>query len=386
MAFVINCYDLLIKNGTLVDPAQGIHKKMDIGIYGSRIVDVFEPDSKQGHILGQKVIDAEGMLVVPGLIDGHTHVMPGFRASYPIDELWKRGLTAVIDMGGQSSATFNRQRHLIDEAPCVINACLGLSNMSEVQGEIPRYTILDKEVDKYKIKDLFESHPDVLIGIKAFVGHADSPGAELTHAVLKKAREVCDFVGTRLFCHVANPDVPFPEIIDYFNPGDNFTHTYNKGNILNEKGEVYPEAFAAKKRGVLFDSARGKRNWSYEVASTAFAQGFLPDVITSDLTCLSNDKNTSRLHVHMGECMSLGMSLEDVLYRATNVPASYMKGVKVGVFKGNTANITILEMQDKEPYRYKDSFGIEYDGPVFLKPRATVLNGRIMFNTIETDY
>ena len=68
---------------------------------------------------------------------------------------------------------------------------------------------------------------------------------------MKKAREVCDYVGCRMFVLVANPDVPFPELIPYFNPGDNFTHTYNKGNILNEKGEVYPEAWEAKKLSLI---------------------------------------------------------------------------------------------------------------------------------------
>lgn len=385
MAFIVHCYDLLIKNGTVVDPARKIHQKMDIGIYGSRIVDVFEPGTLPGKICGGKVIDATGMTVVPGLVDGHVHVLPGLRFSYPMDELWKRGITACIDMGSQTSATFNRTRHLVDEAPCVVNVCLGLSSMSETQGEIPRYTMLDKEVDKEKIKDLFDMHPDVLIGMKVFVGHNDSPGAELTHAVMKKAREVCDYVGCRMFVHVANPDIPFPELIDYFNSGDNFTHTYNKGNILNEKGEVYQEAWAAKKRGVLFDSARGSRNWSAEVAKTAFAQGFTPDVITDDLTALSNDPQTSRLHVHMGECMAMGMSFDDVLYHATNVPASYMKGVQVGIERGIPANITILEVQ-KGSHQYTDAFGVNYTGDAFILPKATIYNGKIMYNEINTDY
>lgn len=385
MAFIVNCYDLLIKNGTVVDPGNGIHKKMDIGIYGSRIADVFEPGTKPGKICGGKVIDASGMTVVPGLVDGHAHVLPGLRFSYPVDELWKRGITAVIDMGSQTSASFNRHRYLVDEAPCVVNACLGLSSMSETQGEISRYTVLDKEVDKEKIKDLFAMHPDVLIGMKVFIGHNDSPGAELTHAVMKKAREVCDYVGCRMFVHVANPDIPFPELIDYFNSGDNFTHTYNKGNILNEKGEVYQEAFEAKKRGVLFDSARGSRNWSAEVAKSAFAQGFTPDVITDDLTALSNDPQTSRLTVHIGECMAMGMSFDDALYHATNVPASYMKGVEVGIQRGLPANITILELQQGE-HQYVDAFGVPYTGDTFIVPKATILNGKIMYNEIHTDY
>ena len=263
MAFIVHCYDLLIKNGTVVDPVLGLNKKMDVGIYASRIADVFEPGSLPGKICGHKVIDASGMYVVPGLVDGHVHVLPGLRFTYPIDELWKRGITACIDMGSQTSASFHRERHLIDEAPCMVNACLGLSNMAETQGEIPRYALL---------------------------------------------RQVCDAVGCRMFVHVANPDVPLPELIDYFYPGDNFTHTYNKGNILDQDGHVYKEAWEAKRRGVIFDSARGSRNWSSEVAKAAFAEGFFPDVITDDLTALSNDPQTSRLTVHMGECMALGMS------------------------------------------------------------------------------
>lgn len=386
MAFIVHCYDLLIKNGTVVDPARGIHKKMDVGIYASRIADVFEPGSIPGKICGHKVIDASGLYVVPGLVDGHAHVLPGLRFTYPIEELWKRGITACIDMGSQTSASFHRERHIIDEAPCVINACLGLSNMAEIQGEIPRYAMpLEQEVNLEKIQELFEVHGDVLVGIKVFIGHNDSPGADLTHAVMKKARQVCDAVGCRMFVHVANPDVPLPELIDYFHSGDNFTHTYNKGNILDRNGRVYKEAWEAKQRGVIFDSARGSRNWSSEVAKAAFAEGFFPDVITDDLTALSNDPQTSRLTVHMGECMALGMSFEDVLLRTTTVPASYMKGVTPGVQRGLAANLTLLDLREG-PHDYTDAFGEHYEGRAFLVPQATIINGKIMFNTIETDY
>ena len=384
MAFIVHCYDLLIKNGTVVDPVQKIHKKMDVGIYASRIADVFEPGTIPGKICGHKVIDASGLYVVPGLVDGHAHVLPGLRFTYPIDELWKRGITACIDMGSQTSASFHRERHLIDEAPCVINACLGLSNMAETQGEIPRYALLDQEVNLDKIQELFEVHGDVLVGIKVFIGHNDSPGAELTHAVMKKARQVCDAIGCRMFVHVANPDVPLPALMDYFHPGDNFTHTYNKGNILDQNGKVYQEAWEAKARGVIFDSARGSRNWSSEVARAAFDQGFFPDVITDDLTALSNDPQTSRLTVHMGECMALGMSFEDVLLRTTSVPASYMKGVETGVRRGIPANLTLLELEEG-PHMFTDAFGQLYEGQTNIIPRATILKGTIMYNTNQTD-
>ena len=156
----------------------------------------------------------------------------------------------------------------------------------------------------------------------------------------------------------------------------------------NEIGTIEPIAELAavcKKRGVLFDSARGSRNWSAEVARTAFAQGFTPDVITDDLTCLSNDPQTSRLHVHMGECMAMGMTLEEVLYRATNVPASYMKGVQVGIRRGMPANITILDIKEG-PHMYTDAFGVNYEGNTFMLPVTTIVGGEVKYNTIETDY
>ncbi len=386
MPFAVFCYDLLIKNGTVVDPANGIHKKMDIGIYEPNIADVFEPGTMPGRVCARKVIDAEGLLVVPGFVEGHGHVLP-LAFAYPIEELWKRGITAICDMGSVSITSFNRcRRDIINSAPLTINAALCLSTLMECDRYYDINANVEAEVDKYVIKDVFETHPDVLVGIKLFIGHASTPGAEKTIEVMKKAREVCDFVGCPMVVHVAAPDIPLPEFIGYFNAGDNFTHTYNKGNIIDPKtGGVYREAWEARKRGVIFDSARGGRNWSAEVAKVAFAEGFTPDIISSDLTCLSNDPRTSRLDVHMSECMAMGMSFEDVLYHATNVPASCMKGVHPGVKRGLQANLTIIDLQ-KGPHIFNDAYGVEYEGEYKIVPKATVVRGKVMYNELKTDY
>lgn len=385
MGFMVTCYDLLIKNGRVFDPATGI-KKMDVGIYGSRITDVFEPGTKPGKICGSKVIDATGKLVVPGLIDAHAHVLPGLPFTYPLDEVWKRGIVSLIDLGSNAAGSFNRlRRQYIDNAPMPVNVALGMSCLTDCRGGIPRYSDLEKEVNKEQIKEVFESNPDCLVGMKILIGHNDSPGHDLTLAVMEKAREVCDYVGCRMFVHVANPDAPLPEYIGYFKPGDVFEHTYNKGNILDENGTVYQQAWEAKKRGVLFSSARGSRNWSSEVARTAFDQGFIPDLISDDLTCLSNDPYTSRLHVHMGECVAMGMSVEDVLKKVTVEPAKLMNGIQVGIQKGLPANITILDMDEGE-HEFVDAFGLKYNGPIKFTPLATIYRGEVKYNAIETDY
>lgn len=385
MPFVVKCYDLLIKNGLVLDPILKLYKKADIGIYEPNIADIIEPGAFSGKMCAHRVIDAEGLYVVPGLIDGHVHVLPGFWFSYSIDEMWKRGITACLDMGSVSCASFSLNRRLaINNAPCTIKASLSLSSLSETAGIVPMYAALEHEIDKEYIKDLFQIHHDVLVGIKVFIGQADTPTKELTHEVLKKAREVCDYVDCPMIVHVASPLIELPEWIQYFRPGDNVTHTYNKGNILNERGDVYPEAWAAKERGVLFDSCRGSRNWSADVAKAAFDQGFFPDIISSDLTSLSNHPQTSRLDVHMSECMALGMSFEDVIERVTYAPAKEMK-ITTGIQRGNRANLTILEL-DEGDHMFSDAYGVAYEGKYKVVPRATIINGKVMFEDIGTDY
>ncbi len=384
MGFNPTCYDVLIKNGTVWDPSTGVKEKRNVGIYGSRIADVFEPDRPK--ICGSRVIDAEGKYVIPGLIDAHAHVLPGLPFSYPIDEVWKRGIVSLIDLGSNAAGSFNRlRRQYVDNAPMPVNVALGLSSQTDCRGGITRYTDLEAEVNKEKIKAVFESNPDCLVGIKVLIGHNDSPGRDLTLAVMKKARETCDYVGCRMFVHVANPDAKLPEFIDYFKAGDVFEHTYNKGNILDDNGKVYAEAWEAKKRGVLFSSSRGSRNWSSEVASTTFAQGFVPDIISDDLTCLSNDPYTSRLHVHMGECVAMGMSPDEVLRKVTVEPAKLMKNVEVGLHRGMAANITIMDIAEGE-HIFRDAFGLTYPGPLKFTPLATIYRGEIKYNAIETDY
>lgn len=71
---MIKKYDLIIKGGILVDPAQEIHNSKDIALVTGKVAEITDhiPEDQ-----GRCVVDVSGRFVTPGLIDLHTHLFKG---------------------------------------------------------------------------------------------------------------------------------------------------------------------------------------------------------------------------------------------------------------------------------------------------------------------
>ncbi|MCY3761271.1 MAG: amidohydrolase/deacetylase family metallohydrolase, partial [Gemmatimonadetes bacterium] len=97
--------DLLIKGGTLVDPAGGIHGRKDVAFAGGRVVEVAD-DLPAGE--AREVVDAAGLVLTPGLIDLHVHVFPGVShyGIEPDSTCLARGATTVVDAGSAGADIF----------------------------------------------------------------------------------------------------------------------------------------------------------------------------------------------------------------------------------------------------------------------------------------
>jgi len=97
-------YDLIIRGGTVIDPAAGLHAVRDVAITDGKIAAVAEsiPADQAG-----RSVDARGKLVVPGLIDLHAHLFYGHGSGTPPDtSCLARGTTTAYDGGSVGVAAF----------------------------------------------------------------------------------------------------------------------------------------------------------------------------------------------------------------------------------------------------------------------------------------
>jgi dihydroorotase len=116
-------FDLLIRGGHVIDPRNTINSVMDVAIAGGKIVEV---SGKIDPARANRVADATGLYVVPGLFDIHTHVFYGTEDTYlsnahvavqPDAHGPHAGVTTVVDVGGAGWRNFAQfKTNIIDRS------------------------------------------------------------------------------------------------------------------------------------------------------------------------------------------------------------------------------------------------------------------------------
>ena len=96
-------YELLIKYGRVIDPTQNMDGKLDIAISEGKIARVAKDIPAQES---ERVVDARGKIVTPGLIDLHCHVYDSIIniCVEPDTAGVKQGVTTVVDGGSAGQA------------------------------------------------------------------------------------------------------------------------------------------------------------------------------------------------------------------------------------------------------------------------------------------
>src|SRR5437588_4168596 len=182
-------YDLLVKGGHVIDPANHIDAAMDVAVIGGKIAAVEKniPASQADH-----VVDVSHLYVTPGLIDIHFHIghggaplnwfTPEARAhvqplGIPADLALQSGVTTIVDAGTSGAETFLQEKEeVIDRAKVRVLAFLNIVGNGMNGG-------LEQSVDQMDAKlcaDTIKKYPDLIVGVKTAITGPRKPGMQNT--------------------------------------------------------------------------------------------------------------------------------------------------------------------------------------------------------------
>jgi len=374
-------FDTVLKGGRVVDPRNATDAVMDIGILDQRIAAV------ERHIApsaADKVIDVSGLIVVPGLVDIHTHVYAGTglrgaydgdNSVYPDGFTFRSCVTTVADAGSSGWKNFpDFKDRVIDRSKTRVLAFLnivGAGMGGKVEQDI-------SEMDPAAAADMARKYPGLIVGFKT--AHFEAP--EWT--AVERALEAGKLASLPVMVDFGNfrPERPYADLVSKkLRPGDISTHMYiDFIPMLDSQGHVNPYLFEAQKRGVIFDVGHGGGSFVFNQAIPAVQQGFLPNSISSDLHIGSMNAGMKEMTNVMSKFLNIGMSLADVILRSTWQPAREIHHEDLGSLSvGSDADVAVLRVE-KGKFGFVDSLGGRLDGDQKLVCELTLRSGRVLWD------
>lgn len=336
-------YDLLLTGGTVVDPATGRNGRFDIGITGGVIAAV-EPTIDAP---AADRVDCTGRLVFPGLVEGHTHIFEHVSkvGANPVEAHLRRGVVAAADAGTAGASTFAAfKKFIVEPSGMRILSFLNVSVLGLIDFRFGELMNPDTLVVEDALAVAAEN-PDIVRGFKIRLSE-DVVGEEWL-PLLKKSLSLAEQAGLPLMVHIGETSEPLPAVLPHLRAGDIVAHCYTgkPHNILVD-GAVQPAVTEARARGVLFDSAHGKSNLSFKVARPAIAEGFLPDIASSDTSGRNWRGPVFDLLTSISKLVALGAPLDAIIQRATIDPARLLGIADEGYGSlevGTPAHVTVVE-------------------------------------------
>ena len=369
-------YDLVIRNGHVIDPAQKIDRLADVAIRAGRVESI-HPNIRAEA--AAESLDAKGHLVVPGLIDIHLHARD---ATLLPPEILSTGVTSMVDGGSRGADNIGQILEIARNAPNRMRILINISRLGNNPNPDParRGEFLDgiDLADVAKARAAIEQNRRWIVGMKARLSRNIAANHDLE--VLRLAVEAATPSGIPIMIHMGDTASPLPEILKLLRPGDIVSHVYAPPphGIQDDAGRILPEVRAARRRGIRFDFGNGRtEHWTWAVAESALAQGFPPDTISTDLEVVGRTEQVFDLPTVMSKFLILGMPLNQVIACVTsNAARSFREFHDYGTLrKGAAADITILELT-KGTFDFVDNYKGTRMGTQKLVTRAVVVAGK----------
>ena len=366
-------YDTVIRGGHVIDPASGLSEVADVAIAGGTIAAV---EAAIHPSMARDVIDATGKFVTPGLIDLHTHIYWGvtYWGIEPDPVAARSGVTTWLDVGSAGGYTWpGFRRYVVEPASVRVLALLNLSSIGLVAPtwELANLDYCDVELAKLMI----EANRDLIVGIKARIDPNTTRGVGIRP--LELARELADAVSLPLMVHIGAGPPSLKEIAAWLRPGDILTHCFTgrDNRVIDDEGMVLPYMLVLKEAGVVFDIGHGTGSFSFETAVAMIDQGILPDVISTDIHQLAVQGPCFDMPTTLSKFLSLGMTLEQVVERATTAPAKAMRRPDLGTLAvGSPADVAVFQMETGD-FTFQDIHLNERRGDRLLVNTLTMVGG-----------
>lgn len=361
-------YDLIIKGGRVIDPSLRLDAIRDVAMSGSRIAAV-EPSIADD---AADTLDARGKLVVPGLLDIHTHC-----GRYPNGPglVLQDGVTGWVDAGSKGADAIGETIAVARSSPQPGRVLINIGRA----GILPEGDTMDlARADVGAAKDAISKNLDFVVGVKARLSR-DVAGPN-DYEVLRRAQEVATSFNLPVMIHMGQTITPLGKLMDLLKRGDIVTHLFAPppNSIIDDNGHLLPEVLAARRRGVWFDVGNGQTgHMRWDIITTIMHDGFWPDTFSTDWNLNAHETGVIDLPNCMSKLFGYGMTVPEGIRRATfNASRTFPFLSNRGTLNvGAPADVAVLELR-KGNFEFLDNFKNKIIGHQRLFPFATVLAGK----------
>lgn len=350
---------ILIKNGRIWDGEKFFFS--DILTDGELIVKIKRNISDNADF----VYDVSGKIVSAGLVDLHVHMKGIASEKFGIEphmSSFPFGVTAVNDAGSAYG-----DRTLLDSFAVknTVFVCVDIKN---------------NHADFTVTEELLQKYGDKAIGIKVYFDTTLTEVRDIT-----PLKEICDYAkskGLKVMVHCSNSPASMAEIVETLSAGDILTHIYHGGENSCTENE-FKAFMIAKDKGVVMDAGfAGYVHTDFRNLEQTTKSGFLPDTISTDITCFSAYKRGGRYGMTM--CMNMakkvGMSEENIFKAVTSSPAKVLGKEKEWGYLGKDrcADIAVFDYTD-EGFDLTDNAGNQLKSDMGYRCILTVSDGQVVY-------
>ena len=376
-------YDIVLKGGHVIDPANDRNAPMDVAVKDGKIAAV---ERDIAPAAARKVVNVAGLYVTPGFIDIHAHIGLGrnrYNPSLPPEHNFSSGLTTIVDAGTWGAKDFAPlKQNIIDRSPIRILAFLNIVSvgMGDAREQDPQF------MDAKLCAETVQKYRSVIVGVKTAHYWTSKPfdAAHPPWAAVDRAVEAGTLANVPVMIDFwpRPPERPYPDLIlKKMRPGDIHTHVFaQQFPVLDAAGKLSGVYAAARKRGVIFDLGHGAGSFWFRNAVPAIRQGFVPDSISTDLHMANLNGPVVSMIETMSKILAIGVPLDQVIRMATVNPAREIRRPELGTLTvGREADIAVIELR-KGKFSYTDCGRAKMTGEGRLENRLTLRAGRGVYD------